>query len=55
MAASMSVRGYLQEGLIMEMPPPELADKGKMPPEDRAFYMEFGASAALAAAIVLLV
>lgn len=39
----------------METQKPELNDKNEMPPEDRAFYMEFGLSSALAAAIVLLV
>ena len=34
---------------------PESINKDEMAPEDRAFYVELGASTALAAAIVLLV
>lgn len=39
----------------METQTPELINEDEMPPEDRAFYVELGASTALAAAIVLLV
>lgn len=39
----------------METQTPELIEKSEMPPEDRAFYVELGASTALAAAIVLLI
>ena len=39
----------------METQTSELPIKDEMPPEDRAFYVEFSASTMLAAAIVLLV